>query len=67
MANQPKLRSLDDLFTNPTPINIDLDKIRRLHDLLDIDESALRAGEDWSFLSDQVVGAENPQGDYRGR
>jgi len=25
-----------------------------------IDQAALRAGQDWSFLSDKVVGAEDP-------
>lgn len=60
-THHPALKSVAELFVSPTPICIDLDKIRRLHDPVDIDTTSLRDWEAWSYLSGQVVGGEVPR------
>ena len=54
-----KLKRIEEFFTNPIELNIDIEEIRR-----DCESKAnkivQREGEAWSELGEQVVGAEVP-------
>jgi len=66
MTNQRRLLTFSEFFANPTMLNIDIAAIREAA-REGSEQDNLRAGQDWSFLSGQVVGAENPQGNNCGR
>lgn len=57
--SRPKLKSHDEYFTNPVEIDLDLDGIRAslAEEFEAMDRRAL---EDWNFLRNKIVGAEDP-------
>lgn len=63
MPDNPRLLTCAEFFTNPTEFDIDLPAILKATNEQS-ERELLRIGQDWSFLSDQVVGAENPRGEH---